>query len=1055
MFKKIFGKKDEGEDGIKPVKANLGEENKFYYNKELKSWVVRGEEHLVEEKKNIPPPPKRPTTSEYGSRVDSTASLSSQSYNSGNMRKNLYTATPGLNIKKVPENSNGVIPIGGLHQPSNTQTLNTMLLNSTAEDKNIISNNDPPLLNFSNTHDGNCNNNVGIISSDLSETTSINNNTFSQNSVNNSAKTVLSDQYSDKTSINTDINTNNKVLRRIELPPSIPTLPNSLISNKVLNGKLLKKTSSIESQSSLAYTSNTNENKNIDSDHGNIIDKLNSESDNLEIVYTQDDMRQRQRIRPLSSKSNNSADFTEIDSQKRNDNKILDYISIFGYVYDNKLCKIIDYNGVDQVKKLDEICCEIKEIKLKKLYDMISTLHNAILDSSKDYEALIEMILNIGTVTNKSFQDISSTINTAMSNSDEIEKELIKTKKLYNDLLGKYKGLYKQYESDMVNLRSELENEKNINNTNNKEYDNKIKNLKKEYMDNETSKNELLNQYYSYIENIQEKYDELQKECVELDYNYKKTKDDIKLLNNELELARNDMNVKENECKIKINNLEELNGKLSNELELKINENNELKLEYENKISEIKTEYEQEIKLIEKYNIEQDNEICNLKNDIEKINIYNNELIRQYEDEISEIRAKLNGLESTNNELKNELELVNNEKNNLSKNMTDEISKLKIDNDNILNELNNKINENNNMVSEISQLKIENENIISELKKENEIYIKKIDNMNEINSEYENNIANIKNNYESRIDKLNEHISMLENTATKVDDEWRTRQSHLETNYEQLYSQYISLSNEKEEYDSLNDKYNNLKIEYDDLFNANKRCTSELESKLKEYENNMSYISELELKLNEYENSRNYISDLELKLNDYENNKKYISDLELKLSEFDNNKKYISDLELKLKEYENNMSYISDLELKLNDYENSKKYISDLELKLNDYENSKKYISDLELKLNDYENSKKYISELESSIERLKHYQSDNTVSNDESNRLKLENERLKDTNEAVYIKLEAFSRDIDMLNNQLEWIRRYSPETYNSMLENTYSYLDNFNNNDISDISL
>ncbi|KAH7649925.1 hypothetical protein FG379_001769 [Cryptosporidium bovis] len=1000
MFKKIFGKKDEGEDGIKPVKANLGEENRFYYNKELKSWVVRGEEHLVEEKKNIPPPPKRPTTSEYGSRVDSTASLSSQSYNSGNMRKNLYTATPGLNIKKVPENSNGVIPIGGLHQPSNTQTLNTMLLNSTAGDKNIISNYDPPLLNLSNTHDGNYNNNVGIISSDLSEANSINNNTFSQNSVNNSAKTVLSNQYSDKTSINT----NNKVLRRIELPPSIPTLPNSLMSNKVLNGKLLKKTSSIESQSSLPYTSKTNENKNIDSDHGNITDKLNSESDNLDISYTQDDMRQRQRIRPLSSKSNNSADFTEIDNQKRNDNKILDYISIFGYIYDNKLCKIIDYNGVDQVKKLDEICCEIKEIKLKELYNMVSTLHNSILDSSKDYEALIEMILNIGTVTNKSFQDISSTINTAMSNSDEIEKELIKTKKLYNDLLGKYKGLYKQYESDMVNLRSELENEKNINNTNNKEYDDKIKNLKKEYMDNETSKNELLNQYYSYIENIQEKYDKLQKECVELDDNYKKTKEDIKLLNNELALARNDMKVKEDECKIKINNLEELNGKLSNELELKINDNNELKLEYENKINEIKTEYEQEIKLIEKYNIEQDNEICNLKNDIEKINIYNNELIRQYEDEISEIRAKLNGLENTNDELKNELELVNNEKNNLSKNMTDEISKLKIDNDNILNELNNKINENNNMVSEISQLKIENENIISELKKENEMYIKKIDNINERNNEYESNIANIKNNYESRIDKLNEHISMLENTATKVDDEWRTRQSHLETNYEQLYSQYISLSNEKEEYDSLNDKYNNLKTEYNDLFNANERCTSELESKLKECENNMSYISELELKLNEYENSRNYISDLELKLNDYENDKKYISDLESKLSEF---------------------------------------------------ENCKKYISDLELKLNDYENSKKYISELESSIERLKHYQSDNTVSNDESNRLKLENERLKDTNEAVYIKLEAFSRDIDMLNNQLEWIRRYSPETYNSMLENTDSYLNNFNNNDISDISL
>ncbi|KAH8740736.1 coiled coil protein [Cryptosporidium ryanae] len=989
MLKKIFGKKSEVEDGIKPVKANLGEENKFYYNKELKSWVVRGEEHLLEEKKNLPPPPKRPTTSEYGSRVDSTASLSSLSYNGGNTRKNLYTATPGLNIKKVPEASGGIIPVVGLHQSSSTQALNSKLFNSKIEDENKIFKTEPFSQYSFNAHDNDHNNSSNCAID------SVNTNTSSQNSVN----TMFSDQLSDKTSINTEFNTNKTVIKRIELPPSIPTLPGSLMLDKAVCNKFLGRSQSKDSQSCAL---NTNENNNVnynfgennihDSGYSNKNDKLNSESDNLELNYTQNDMRQRQRIRPSSNRSNNSADLTEIESLKRNDslNKIFNYISIFGYVYDNKSCKIIDDNSnSDQVKKLDEICNEIKEIRFKKLYDMIDIVHNIILDSNKDYESLIEMILNIGTITNKSFQEISSTINTAMSNSDEIEKELLRTKKSYSELLDKYKGLYRQYESDMINLRSELENEKNINSANNKEYNDKITNLRKEYVDNETSKNALLNQYYSYIESMQEKYDELNKEHTELDDNLKKSKEEILLLNNELLSVRNDIKTKEDENKVKIYNLEELNNKLSTELELKSSMNNELKMEYENKTNEIKMEYEQQIKLIEKYNLEQDNEIINLKSSLEKINFDTSELVKQYEDKLSEIRTRLDEFENMNCQLNRELDLVNEEKNSINKKMESEISKLKFDNDNIMSELSNKVSENNCMNTEICKLKSENEAYIKEIDDLNEKY----NNLNaEYNDnlikhkEYENNVVDIKNEYELKISQLNEHINMLGNTAAKVDDEWRTRQSHLESNYEQLYSQYISISNKNEEYDLLSDKYNNLELEYNTLCN--------------------------------------------------------------------NNKEYISELESRLKDHENCRDCISELESRLKDHENCRDYISELESRMKDHENCRNYISELESRLKDHENCRDYISELELGIEKMKQDQN-NSVPESETNRLKMENERLRDTNEAVYIKLEAFLRDIDMLNNQLEWIRRYSPEIYNSMLENTDSYMSNINNNDVSDISL
>lgn len=35
----------------------MGEENQFYYNTELKRWLIRGEEHLAQQEEAPPPPP--------------------------------------------------------------------------------------------------------------------------------------------------------------------------------------------------------------------------------------------------------------------------------------------------------------------------------------------------------------------------------------------------------------------------------------------------------------------------------------------------------------------------------------------------------------------------------------------------------------------------------------------------------------------------------------------------------------------------------------------------------------------------------------------------------------------------------------------------------------------------------------------------------------------------------------------------------------------------------------------------------------------------------------
>ncbi|EKX73299.1 conserved hypothetical protein [Theileria equi strain WA] len=107
FLKSWFSKGEEnGDDGF--TSAHLGEENNFYYNEELKQWVVRGEEDKVKKAASASPPPSGRSLLTDSS-IPSITSQSSISVGSAHQSAfgpgrrvlrsaNLYTEIPGMQI---------------------------------------------------------------------------------------------------------------------------------------------------------------------------------------------------------------------------------------------------------------------------------------------------------------------------------------------------------------------------------------------------------------------------------------------------------------------------------------------------------------------------------------------------------------------------------------------------------------------------------------------------------------------------------------------------------------------------------------------------------------------------------------------------------------------------------------------------------------------------------------------------------------------------------------------------------------------------------------------
>ncbi|BAM41044.1 conserved hypothetical protein [Theileria orientalis strain Shintoku] len=131
LKKLLSNKTDEQEESF--TSAHLGEENNFYYNEELKQWVVRGEEDKVRESTDNAPPPPGPLGPNLDPSVPPNAQFAAAAHDGQSPESpaasnpfgrrvvrssQLYTNIPGMNVieAKVPNESFVNIPTSGLSQ---------------------------------------------------------------------------------------------------------------------------------------------------------------------------------------------------------------------------------------------------------------------------------------------------------------------------------------------------------------------------------------------------------------------------------------------------------------------------------------------------------------------------------------------------------------------------------------------------------------------------------------------------------------------------------------------------------------------------------------------------------------------------------------------------------------------------------------------------------------------------------------------------------------------------------------------------------------------------
>ncbi|GBE62411.1 liver stage protein, putative [Babesia ovata] len=103
------------EDSNNFTEAHMGEENNFYYNEELKTWVVRGEEEQVARAAREAPPP--PRLSENGS-ITSDVPIASTTARSLLTSDQLYTKIPGIEVAEstTKPHADPLIPLSAKSQ---------------------------------------------------------------------------------------------------------------------------------------------------------------------------------------------------------------------------------------------------------------------------------------------------------------------------------------------------------------------------------------------------------------------------------------------------------------------------------------------------------------------------------------------------------------------------------------------------------------------------------------------------------------------------------------------------------------------------------------------------------------------------------------------------------------------------------------------------------------------------------------------------------------------------------------------------------------------------
>ncbi|EDO05548.1 hypothetical protein BBOV_I004670 [Babesia bovis T2Bo] len=111
----LRGKKDEETNDF--TEAHMGEENNFYYNEELKRWVVRGEEDKVanEGAESVPP---MPAADNNAAITPPPAPIVGKRRGNALTSEHLYTKIPGIEVieSREPVEHTPLIPFAAKSQ---------------------------------------------------------------------------------------------------------------------------------------------------------------------------------------------------------------------------------------------------------------------------------------------------------------------------------------------------------------------------------------------------------------------------------------------------------------------------------------------------------------------------------------------------------------------------------------------------------------------------------------------------------------------------------------------------------------------------------------------------------------------------------------------------------------------------------------------------------------------------------------------------------------------------------------------------------------------------
>ena len=543
------------------------------------------------------------------------------------------------------------------------------------------------------------------------------------------------------------------------------------------------------------------------------------------------------------------------------------------------------YEGINNQNNNNFNNFEKINIYIKDKDKIISTLKNEMNQSNQNYKALINKYKAEMLKLKQENKQLKLNISYSTNNKSELDKSiysrlsnLMKENKILKDNLEELKmtNLHSEYNSRIAkNISLPLSNESNEN----QYLKNKIKILENKFEQKLKENKELNNTIFFLQKKFEEEKSNFTKKISNLSMNLKNEQNEKLNLENK-KLERN-------------NTLENLKYKSNKDMKEKQNDNSEENVEqikdeyekisiYNNKILELESNLEK----IKKLNLEQKNQIEILNNQLyekESALIEQNNQMNQTNSNLTSQKLKnqqlLKVIESlknnqTNNETLNSLKERLEEQQNLNKDLNEKLSK--INNDNKL--LKNKLLSNEKQISHLNEIYNSEKLKEKELEKlKNEVQSLKFENetLSFRNKEIKEMLPN---NYEETLKKKSEEIEGLNQLIKKMQEEREKGDNELTSlkrENEKIKNQIVRLSKSlPEEYTDLEKKYKDLENKYFSLKNKNANNQTPKKNKTEEKQED-KFTKELTEAKKEIEQLKKKNVELVTQLEDKEINKNY------------------------------------------------------------------------------------------------------------------------------------------------------------------------------------